>query len=141
MDRKEFLTTTGKCFCTLIAGTAAASWLSGCAVSKSSAYTAAVQGSKVVVPLSLFTENKMQVVKVPGWQYPLLVVKQPKQAYEAILMRCTHRGYQLTAGKNGLHCNLHGSSFNLKGKVTHGPAAKPLKQFPIKVEKNQLYIG
>lgn len=141
MDRKEFLKTTGQCFCALVAGTAATSWLSGCAVSRSSAYTATVEASKVIVPLSLFTENNTQVVKVPGWQFPLFIVRQPGQQYEAILMRCTHRGYQLTAGKAGLHCNLHGSSFNLKGEVTHGPASKPLKQFPVAVKNQQLYIG
>lgn len=141
MDRKEFLRTTGKCFCSLLGGAAAASWLSGCAASQSTAYTATVRGTRVVVPLTLFTATDLQVVKVPGWQYPLLIVKRSDQQYEALLMRCTHRGYQLVAGKNGLHCNQHGSSFNLEGDVTKGPASKPLKQFPVSIHNQDLYIG
>lgn len=140
MNRTDFFKTTGQCFCALVVA-GSASWLAGCAVSQSAVYTAAVQQTKVVVPLSLFAENKMQVIKVPGWQYNLLVVQQPDQQYKALLMRCTHRGYQLTAEKNGLHCNQHGSSFNLNGEVTKGPAAEPLKHFPVSIKDQQLLIG
>ena len=140
MNRKDFITTTGKCFCTLLA-TSSVAWLGSCAVSKSTVYTAAVQGTKVVVPESLFAETKMQVVKVPGWQYNLLVVKEADQTFKALLMRCTHRGYPLTPGKNGIHCNQHGSQFDLEGTVVKGPASDPLKAFPVQQKNNELLIG
>lgn len=127
--------------CGLAVAAGAASWLAGCAVAKQSVYKAQVQQKKIAVPLSLFAEKNIQVVEAPGWEYNLLVVKEKDQSYKALLMKCTHQGFRLTADKSGLHCNLHGSTFDLEGRVTNGPAAHALTSFPVTQEKDFLLIG
>lgn len=142
VSRKDFLVTTCRGLCGIALSTAAATWLAGCAVTKQSVYTAAIRGKKVVIPLDLFAEKTTQVVKVPGWHYNLLVVKEPEQeGYKALLMKCTHQGFQLTSDKGGLHCNLHGSTFDLEGRVINGPAAQPLNTIRVTLVKDQLLIG
>jgi len=141
ISRKDFLRDSCRGLCALAVATTAASWLAGCAVAKSSVYTASITDKKVAVPLSLFSEQRTQVVEVPGWKYNLLVVKEKDDTFKALLMKCTHQGFKLTADKGGLHCNLHGSSFDLEGRVTNGPAAQPLATFPVLQQKDQLLIG
>lgn len=118
-----------------------ASWLAGCAVAKQSVYKAQILEKKIAVPRTLFAEKNIQVVEAPGWEYNILVVKEKDETYKALLMKCTHQGFRLTAGKSGLHCNLHGSTFDLEGHVTNGPAAKGLTTFPVIMEKDFLLIG
>jgi Rieske Fe-S protein len=141
VTRKDFLLTAGKGICGLAMAAGVTSWLAGCAVARQSVYKAQLQEKKIAVPLTLFAEKNMQVVAAPGWEYNLLVVKEKDQSYKALLMKCTHQGFRLTADKNGMHCNLHGSTFDLEGDVTNGPAAKPLASFPVALEKDFLLIG
>lgn len=141
VSRKEFLLTASKGLCGLAVATGAASWLAGCAVAKQSVYKAQLQGKKIAVPLTLFAEKNIQVVAAPGWEYSILVVKEKDETYKALLMKCTHQGFRLTADKGGLHCNLHGSTFDLEGTVTNGPAAKSLTTFPVTMDKDFLLIG
>lgn len=141
ITRKAFLAASCRGLCALAVSSVAASWLAGCAVAKTSVYAAQVAEGKVQVPLSLFAEHNTQVVQVPGWKYNLLVVKEKDGSFQALLMKCTHQGFRLTADKGGLHCNLHGSTFDLEGRVTGGPAALPLKTFPVTPRQDSLYIG
>lgn len=141
ISRKVFLRDSCRGLCGLALATTAVGWLAGCAVAKSSLYTASTAGGKVQVPLSLFLEKRTQVVEVPGWKYNLLVVKEKDETFKALLMKCTHQGFKLTADRGGLHCNLHGSTFDLEGRVTNGPAAQPLATFPVLQQKDQLLIG
>lgn len=141
ITRKDFLVTAGKGICGLAIAAGATSWLAGCAVAKQSVYKAQLQEKKVAVPVTLFAEKNMQVVEAPGWQYNILVVKEKDLSYKVLLMKCTHQGFRLTPDRNGLHCNLHGSTFDLEGEITNGPAAKPLTSFPVTVEKDFILIG
>jgi Rieske Fe-S protein len=141
VTRKDFLLTACKGICGLAVAAGGASWLAGCAVTKQPVYKAQIEEKKIAVPLTLFAEKNMQVVEAPGWQYNILVVKEKDQTYKALLMKCTHQGFRLTADKSGLHCNLHGSAFDLEGKVTNGPAAQPLTSFPVTIDKDFLLIG
>ena len=141
ISRKTFLRDSCRGLCALTVASPAASWLAGCAVSRAQVYTAHIADKKVAVPLSLFAEQRTQVVEVPGWKYNLLVVREKDDTYKALLMKCTHQGFKLTADKGGLHCNLHGSTFDLEGRVTNGPAAQPLATFPVLLQKDQLLIG
>jgi len=141
ISRKVFLRDSCRGLCGLAMASAAATWLAGCAVAKTTVYTARIADKKIEVPLSLFAESQTQVVQVPGWRYNLLVVKEKDGSFKALLMKCTHQGFKLTADKGGLHCNLHGSTFDLEGRVTNGPAAMPLSSFPVIQQKDQLLIG
>ena len=52
---------------------------------------------------------------------------------------CTHLGCQIHHAENGkLLCPCHGSTFDLKGNPTKGPAIKPLEKLSYSVnEQNQ----
>ena len=41
---------------------------------------------------------------------------------------------------NGFLCTLHGSKFNLDGKVIKGPAEHPLKKFTTSLDQEELVI-
>jgi Rieske Fe-S protein len=72
-----------------------------------------------------------------------IVVAQPK-AGEAVAFsaRCTHMGCTVKPSGAKLQCPCHGSQFDaLTGKVQHGPAQKPLADFPVKVEGGAVVAG
>jgi Rieske Fe-S protein len=49
----------------------------------------------------------------------------------ALSAACTHAGVTINfvGGNNAFHCFAHGSSFDLNGGVTRGPANSPLRHF------------
>jgi len=50
--------------------------------------------------------------------------------------RCTHLGCKINKEHNGqLQCPCHGSTFDLNGNATKGPAIKPLKQLEFEIDK------
>jgi len=48
----------------------------------------------------------------------------------AYLLKCTHADAQLIPSGDSYHCSLHGSRFDLDGKVRKGPASKDLQRYP-----------
>ena len=67
-----------------------------------------------------------------------IVVNKGKQR-EVFSSHCTHLGCTIHRAENGkLLCPCHGSTFNLEGKPTKGPAIKPLEKLSYSVnELNQ----
>jgi Rieske Fe-S protein len=55
---------------------------------------------------------------------------------------CTHRKCKLTAGPGrSINCPCHGSTFDLAGQVTRGPAKRDLPMFPVTSnEQGQLLV-
>ena len=50
--------------------------------------------------------------------------------------RCTHLGCKIDKSKNGqLLCPCHGSTFDLDGNATKGPAVKPLKEIDFEIDE------
>ena len=117
--------------CLLVLGAGAlASSLSGCA--SLPVYKTKVSGDRILVPLSsILPEEKLKIVRTDKLDYDILLVISPDKSHRALLMMCTHIETRLSATKNGLMCNLHGSSFNLDGEVKVGPAINPLKKYRV----------
>jgi cytochrome b6-f complex iron-sulfur subunit len=46
--------------------------------------------------------------------------------FSALSLVCTHLGCTVESQADGFACPCHGSRFDLQGKVTRGPAGKPL---------------
>ena len=137
MERRSFLKTT----CTLcgIAGLGLLmSSLSSCAPMP--IYKTAVIDNKVVVPLSLFTENTVQIIRPKNYEYDIAVRKINDTRFLALQMRCTHADNQLTSTGNGFLCNLHGSNFDKEGNVTKGPAEFSLIKYLTELRPEQLII-
>ena len=63
------------------------------------------------------------------------------ESYTALWMKCTHQGTELHAFGDRLQCPAHGSEFKKNGEVQNGPAADPLRTFPVVVADNALKIN
>jgi Rieske Fe-S protein len=68
---------------------------------------------------------------------PVLLGRDAKGLY-AMTSTCTHEGCDMIAdgrvSGNGVVCSCHGSTFDLNGNVTHGPATEPLAHFEVNVD-------
>ncbi len=80
------------------------------------------------------------IVRNEALQYPLCIYRFSEKEYSALWMRCTHQGAELQASGDYLHCTAHGSEFDNKGTVKNGPADRNLRNFPVTVSANQLFI-
>ena len=80
------------------------------------------------------------IVRNETLQYPICVYRFNDNEYSALWMRCTHQGTELQASGDYLHCTAHGSEFNNKGTVKNGPADRNLRNFPVTVSNNQIFI-
>src|SRR6187402_1470244 len=80
------------------------------------------------------------VVRNEALQYPVCVYRFNDNEYSALWMRCTHQGTELQASGDRLQCTAHGSEFDNKGSVKTGPADRSLRNFPVTVSNNQLFI-
>jgi cytochrome b6-f complex iron-sulfur subunit len=56
---------------------------------------------------------------------PAVLIRNDK-GFTALSLVCTHLGCTVESKPDGFTCPCHGSRFDLWGKVTRGPAAKPL---------------
>ena len=61
----------------------------------------------------------------------LLVIRMTEDTFLTLSAICTHTGctVRYSALREQIECPCHGSTFNLDGGVTRGPAASPLAQF------------
>ena len=137
MERKDFLRLTGS-FCILASADLIAGSMSSC--SQLPIYKTAINENKITVPLSLFAQTNLQLIRPKQLDYDIALRKEQDGSYSAILLRCTHADNQLTSTGNGFVCNLHGSRFNTEGLVMKGPAERSLKKFPTEVISDNIII-
>jgi len=144
MNRKDFVRSCGAGCVGLLVGPLL---LSGCSGTKY--VTAPIEGSDMVVPLSSFEiiKNKETqyrryvIVQNDTLQFPICVYRISPESYTALWMKCTHQGTELHAFGDRLQCPAHGSEFKKNGEVQNGPAADPLRTFPVVVADNTLKIN
>lgn len=60
--------------------------------------------------------------------------------FRALSAVCTHLGCTVARATHGYHCPCHGSSFDNNGKVTGGPAPRPLQWFLVTVGKDNRLV-
>ncbi|MBI5962363.1 MAG: Rieske (2Fe-2S) protein [Chloroflexi bacterium] len=65
-------------------------------------------------------------------EIPALLI-HTDSGFTALSLTCTHLGCTLKPNETGFACPCHNSSFDAEGKVTHGPAVKPLKALRIEI--------
>lgn len=87
-------------------------------------------------------DDEMKEVSVNGKS--ILLINSSGKFY-AVDSHCSHRHLSLVKGKvdgNMITCPYHGSQFNIvDGTVVHGPAAKPLKTYYVKIQGDDIEIG
>ena len=113
--------------------------LAGCSATHP-VFKTEVSDNKLIVPINLFAQSPLQVVRPKGMLSDIAVHKKEEHIYVALLLVCTHQQNQLTVTGNGYVCNLHGSEFTKDGTVRKGPAEKHLKQFNTFISGNDLII-
>jgi menaquinol-cytochrome c reductase iron-sulfur subunit len=71
------------------------------------------------------------------------LVRTSENSVVAYNPACTHLGcaYHWETSSAQFECPCHGSVFSIDGKVTAGPAPRPLDRFPSRVEGGAVYIN
>jgi Rieske Fe-S protein len=144
MDRRKFIATS--CLSCISGGLLLA--LEGCSTA-SKLIMADIAGSDMIVPLSEFKQKKGSkkefrqylVVQNDLLKYPICIYRFSDTQYQALWMRCTHQGTELQVFGDKMQCPAHGSEFNNLGEVVNGPAAIPLRTFPVTISDQQLKIS
>ncbi|SDD79965.1 Rieske Fe-S protein [Mucilaginibacter pineti] len=138
MDRRKFIQQSCSLCVAVGAGMVVVSSLESCATLP--AYKTAIVNNTVSVPEALFATSAFQLVQPKNQYYNIGLKKETNGTYTALLLKCTHADNQLTPTGNGFKCDLHGSTFSNEGKVTTGPAERPLKKYTTEVVSNQIII-
>jgi cytochrome b6-f complex iron-sulfur subunit len=110
-----------------------------------------VTGVRYLWPEVLFEEETRFRIGKPGDIAPGTVLVLPEQkAYVvrtadglfALSATCTHLGCltQYERDQRRIFCPCHGSRYDAEGRVTNGPAPKPLPRFALAIESGELIL-
>jgi len=139
MKRRDFIKKS--CVgCGLVLGSSALlSLLEGCVSVK--VFNTSIQNHLIRIPLSsLSAEEKLKIIRTENLEYDILLVRESDQSFRALLMKCTHNENAVFTDAKGLVCSLHGSTFDLNGEVTNGPALKNLQRYTVSRDGQDLLI-
>ena len=91
----------------------------------------------------VYRRNNLDGWKISSERATSWIVRQADGAVVAFSPSCTHLGcaYHWEAAKQEFVCPCHGSFFAHDGKVLGGPAPRPLDQYEVKIEGNQVWLG
>jgi Rieske Fe-S protein len=143
MDRRKFLADTCSA-CLAMSGLSTA--LASCTATRYLSGTLGKDGltiNKDVFNTKGNSKNAYHsfvIVRNDALQYPICVYRFGDDNFTALWMRCTHMGAELQASGAYLQCPAHGSEFNNHGRVTSGPADRDLRNFPVTIDNNELFI-
>ncbi len=137
-ERREFI----KNSCTLCAGVLGLSALLPSLQSCVSIHTLALEpvNNSFHVPTNSFIENSnVVIINNKTLAYPIAVVKSTS-TYRAFELKCTHQDNGLGVSNTGFFCNMHGSNYDLHGKVLTPPASRNLKEFKTNILSEQIVV-
>lgn len=80
------------------------------------------------------------IVRNESLTFPLYLYRFSDNEYSALLMKCTHKGAELNASGDHLHCPSHGSEFDNRGTLSQGPAEKDLRSFKVLTDDEKIFI-
>ncbi len=87
------------------------------------------------------------VAKVPttesGFEFPIFIVRTGEDDYVAYSSECTHFGCEVEfeSFEAGYVCPCHGSTFDIEGSVTNGPAKQDLVRFDLEWDEAQITLS
>lgn len=142
MDRRKFIRNS----CTACISATALAGVLSCTSTKYISGKLGKDGLTIGMDEFVVTQNGKQayrsyiIVRNEALQYPICVYRLDENNYSALWMRCTHQGAELQASGDYLQCTAHGSEFDNKGTVKNGPADRNLRNFPVTVSNNELFI-
>jgi len=91
----------------------------------------------------VFHRSRVDGWKVVSEKLTAWVVKTPAGGVNAFGPQCTHLGcaHHWDETKTHFVCPCHNSLFGLDGKVSFGPAPRPLDRYETKVDGSNLLLG
>lgn len=96
------------------------------------AVSANANGKELTIPGAGKLQNGQGMAYSLNGETHGIVFKTATGELKAVTARCTHSGGTLEWQNGHLHCPSHNSQFDTEGKVTAGPATKPLNFFKVK---------
>lgn len=90
-----------------------------------------------------FRRNRVDGWKVVSEKLTAWVVKAPSGKVSAFGPQCTHLGcaHHWDDARAQFVCPCHNSLFSIDGKVTDGPAPRPLDRYETKLDGSRLLLG
>ena len=84
--------------------------------------------------------GRLQVAPGPGSE-PIYILAATDGEYVALSPRCTHQGCTVAVQGDVLVCPCHGSTYDRGGRVLRGPAERPLRRYPTRVQDGTLLVS
>lgn len=137
LNRRKFMRTCGLAVAGL-AGTSALHLLQGCQAPRAVAYRQ--EGDTLVLSLGTFAEIDHAVIRHPDAPAGVFVARLKDNRFSAVLLKCSHRGCDVSPAGDLLICPCHGSEYTRTGVVVSPPAPFDLYRFPVTTDENNLYI-
>lgn len=143
MNRRKFISNT---CAACVSGAVLSNFLSACSGTHYVTGTLEPKGISIPVSEFVFIQKEKQVTREfivlhhDQLEFPIYVYRINENEYSALWMKCTHQGSELNAGGDHLYCSSHGSEFDKRGNVIHGPAEKNLRSFPTTIQNEKIII-
>ena len=90
---------------------------------------------------------KARVERQVGWiineeEISVYILTEDGRNYVALSNICTHLGCRVRwiSDQGQFFCPCHNAIFNKQGEVVTGPPPRPLDQYVVKVEEEQIYV-
>ena len=93
-----------------------------------------------VVKKADFGEQPFALLKSSHFPAPIYITRLKEENYSAVLLLCTHKECEVSAGAELLICPCHGSEFSITGEVVSPPAEKDLYRFQVRSDAENIYI-
>jgi len=150
VNRKDFLglaTWAVGGLISLAMGIPAIAYIVGPALQDSSTEDWVRLGSTAKVELGIPTLFKTKIVRQTGWivderELSVYILSDNGRDYQAMSNICTHLGCRVrwVSDQEQFYCPCHNAAFDKDGEVADGPPPRPLDQFEVRVENDQIFI-
>lgn len=101
---------------------------------------AIIEEDKIRIARADVVARPFVVVQAASLPFPIYVAADESGSYQALWLRCTHRGCEVQPGEDVLICPCHGSEYHRDGTVAQGPAENPLQKFKVTTDENHISI-
>jgi Rieske Fe-S protein len=135
MERREFLK-KGCIFC--IGGTLLIPLIESC--TNIPVYKTTAKDNILQIPIEQFLTTNYIIVRPTNVDYNIAIIKESNVEYKSFVMICTHADNMLRFTGKEFSCSLHGSIFDINGRVKRGPAEKSLIALNTIMESNALRV-
>lgn len=146
-NRRDFLgKACAACGAVFLSG-AAVSALESCSSTKDASSSVAKPAGYVVtngilkIPLTDLGESTAKIITAKGAPKEIYIAKNADGSYKVLLLKCPHMGGSVFQENQIFKCGLHGSTFDMSGKVTKGPAKDNLPVYKAEVSGSDLLIS